>query len=134
MSKATSDRNLLFGITSLQMDFISRDQLIDGMSLWASNKSKTLGGILLDQQHLTSRDHELIDQLVERQINKHGDPQKSLQVMQSIYELPKELQEIADDDIQQSLGNLSPIFFAHGTRSFSGLDPSAELTKRTVPK
>jgi eukaryotic-like serine/threonine-protein kinase len=39
----TTDRNLLFGILALQMDFISRDQLIAAMNAWVLDKSKSLG-------------------------------------------------------------------------------------------
>jgi hypothetical protein len=38
MSAAAADRNLLFGILALQMDFISRDALIQGMNAWVLDK------------------------------------------------------------------------------------------------
>src|SRR5262249_35564205 len=34
MSQAAADRNLLFGILALQMDFIRRDALIAAMNAW----------------------------------------------------------------------------------------------------
>ena len=34
MSAAYSDRNLLFGVLALQMDFLSRDALIAAMHAW----------------------------------------------------------------------------------------------------
>jgi hypothetical protein len=37
-----SDRNLLFGILALQMDFISRDALIAAMNAWVLDKAKPL--------------------------------------------------------------------------------------------
>ena len=49
----SADRNLLFGILALQMDFISRDQLIAGMQAWALDKSKPFGEILSTQKALT---------------------------------------------------------------------------------
>lgn len=49
MSDSRVDRNLLFGILSLQMDFISRDALISAMNAWVLEKSKPLGQILLEQ-------------------------------------------------------------------------------------
>src|SRR5262245_8309643 len=48
MSSA-ADRNLLFGILALQMDFINRDQLVAGMNAWVLEKSKPLGQILVEQ-------------------------------------------------------------------------------------
>jgi hypothetical protein len=35
---AAADRNLLFGILALQMDFISREALIQGTHAWVLNK------------------------------------------------------------------------------------------------
>ena len=64
MSKSTNDRNLLFGILALQMDFISREQLVAGMNAWVLAKEKPLGQIL-DEQNALSADHRtLLDALV----------------------------------------------------------------------
>ena len=57
MSDATprrpgADRNLLFGILALQMDFVGRDALIAAMNAWVLDKSKRLGQILVEQQAL----------------------------------------------------------------------------------
>ena len=39
----SSDRNLLFGILAVQMDFVSRDDLIAAMNAWVLDKVKPLG-------------------------------------------------------------------------------------------
>ena len=44
-----ADRNLLFGILALQMDFVSRDALIAAMNAWVLDKAKSLGAILQGQ-------------------------------------------------------------------------------------
>jgi hypothetical protein len=49
-SQPSTDRNLLFGILVLQMDFISRDALID--AIWVKDKAKPLGQILAELGHL----------------------------------------------------------------------------------
>ena len=51
-SRPSADRNRLFGILALQMEFISRDALIAAMHAWVLDKSKSLGQILSDQQAL----------------------------------------------------------------------------------
>ena len=48
-SRAHSDRNLLFGIVALQMDLITRDQLVAAMNCWVLDKHKSLGAILVAQ-------------------------------------------------------------------------------------
>ena len=43
MSQPAADRNLLFGILALQMDFIGRDALVAAMNAWVLDKAKPLG-------------------------------------------------------------------------------------------
>lgn len=52
MSGTHVDRNLLFGILALQMEFVSRDQLIAAMHAWVLDKQKPLGEILVEQRAL----------------------------------------------------------------------------------
>src|SRR5262245_51074834 len=49
---ASGDRNLLFGILAVQMDFIRRAALLAAMHAWVLDKSKPLGHILRDLGHL----------------------------------------------------------------------------------
>src|SRR4051794_29279293 len=65
---ADSDRNLLFGILALQMDFISRDALIAGMNAWVLDKRKTLGQILVTQGVLDPRDQALLEPMIARHV------------------------------------------------------------------
>ena len=67
MSTAGADRNLLFGILALQMDFVSRDALIRGMNAWALEKAKPLGQVLVDQGELRDRIADAIAALPERE-------------------------------------------------------------------
>ena len=53
-----ADRNLLWGILALQMEFISRDALIGAMNAWALEKHRDLEDLLVDRGDL--------DGLVER--------------------------------------------------------------------
>ncbi len=47
MNGFSSDRNLLLGIVALQMDFISRDELIAAMHGWTLDKTRSLSEILV---------------------------------------------------------------------------------------
>jgi hypothetical protein len=60
----SADRNLLFGILALQMNFVSRDQLIQGMHAWVLDKQKPLGDILREQGFLPAERLQLLDALV----------------------------------------------------------------------
>ena len=57
---AAADRNLLFGILALQMDFISRDSLVAAMNAWVLDKARPLGQVLLEQGALRPDTHALL--------------------------------------------------------------------------
>jgi eukaryotic-like serine/threonine-protein kinase len=104
MASSASDRNLLFGILALQMDFISRDALITAMHAWVLDKAKPLGQILLDQNALRPDAHALLEALVQKHLELHGhDAGKSLAAVSSLASVREELKQIADPDVQASL-------------------------------
>jgi serine/threonine protein kinase/tetratricopeptide (TPR) repeat protein len=101
---AAADRNLLFGILALQMDFINRDQLIAAMHAWVLAKARPLGPILVEQGALSPVDHSALDVLVTRHLERHGnDPERSLAALASAHCAVDELEQIADPDVQASL-------------------------------
>ena len=55
-----ADRNLLFGILAVQMNFVARDELIAAMHAWVLEKSRPLGRILVRQQALSPARHDLL--------------------------------------------------------------------------
>jgi eukaryotic-like serine/threonine-protein kinase len=104
MTSSASDRNLLFGILALQMDFITRDGLIDGMQAWTLAKTQSLGEVLVDRELMPQSQRELLEPLVDAHIAQHGgDAQQSLQGLSSVGITPEALQSIADPDVQASL-------------------------------
>ena len=79
-----ADRNLLFGIVALQMDFITRDQLIAAMNAWVLDKRKPLGKVLSEQEALSAEDHEAIESLVRRHLLRHdNNAERSLAALSS---------------------------------------------------
>jgi len=92
---------LLFGIIALQMDFISRDQLIAAMNSWVLEKHKPLGQVLSEQGALLPQDHEAIESLVRRHLLRHdNDPERSLAALSSIGPVCDDLSHVSDPDIQ----------------------------------
>ena len=111
-STPSADRNLLFGILALQMDFISRDALIQAMNAWVLQKSTPLGQILLDQGALRPDTRALLEALVQKHLEMHdGDAQKSLASISSIGSAQQQLEQIlgqiADVDVKASLAHVS---------------------------
>jgi serine/threonine-protein kinase len=101
----SADRNLLFGIIALQMDFISRDQLIAAMAAWVQDKQKSLGEVLCEQGALSPEDDGAIESLVRRHLLRHhNDAQRSLAALSAIGQrLRDELSRITDPDVQATL-------------------------------
>src|SRR5262245_36225805 len=104
MSAAGADRNLLYGILALQMDFISRDQLIAAMQAWVLDKTRSLGQVLLGQGALGEEDHEALDRLVDRHLARHGqDLDSSLASLPNSEELSWVLEQVVDSSLPTTL-------------------------------
>src|SRR3954468_10363049 len=99
-----ADRNLLFGILAVQMNFVARDALIAGMHAWVLERSKPLGRILVEQQALSLARHDLLEQLVDEHLAAHdGDAAKSLAATDGLDILRAEPVLVADPEIQATL-------------------------------
>src|SRR5947207_15113998 len=96
-----ADRNLLFGILAVQMNFVPRDALIAAMHAWVLERSKPLGQILVEQQALSPSRQSLLEQLVDEHLVAHGgDAEKSLAATDGLDMLRAELVRVADPEIQ----------------------------------
>ena len=105
----SADRNLLFGILALHNDFISRDQLIAGMSTWAGEKHTPLEEILVRQGAMNADDRAALERMVDRRIERDGhDPAKSIAALSSVESSLKDaLHSIADPVVDASLQKLA---------------------------
>ncbi len=104
-----ADRNLLFGILAFQLNFIDRQALLAAFDHWTADKNKLLGQILLDQGALAVDSHALLEALVAKHLELHGnDPEKSLAAVSSIGSLRDELRAAVNDpDVEASLAHVS---------------------------
>lgn len=95
---------MLFGILALQMDFIKRDALIAAMNAWVLDKARPLGQILTEQGALAPDAHALLEALVQKHLHMHcGNAEVSLAALSSVGSARKDLERIADPDVQASL-------------------------------
>src|SRR5262249_15201185 len=101
-----ADRDLLFGIIALQMDFITRDQLIAAMNAWVLEKNQPLADMLVKQRALQSRHRALLEPMVDAHIEQHGDAQHSLAAVSAGPSSCEALAAIPDADVQASLGHV----------------------------
>jgi hypothetical protein len=106
--RSGADRNLLFGILALQLDFVTRDALIQAMNAWVIHKNKSLGQILTDQGALAADRRTLLEALVQEHLKQHdNDPEKSLAALSTLGSARQELEQLADPDIHASLAHVS---------------------------
>src|SRR5262245_3131718 len=91
-----SDRNLLFGLLALQMDLVTREQLLDAMQAWMARKADPLGLILQQRGALGEAERLAVERLVEVHAARHGgDTGKSLAAVRVGPEVRRELESIA---------------------------------------
>ncbi|MBY0522853.1 MAG: SUMF1/EgtB/PvdO family nonheme iron enzyme [Gemmataceae bacterium] len=130
MSQAATDRNLLFGILAVQLDFVARDTLIVAMNAWAVAKHKSLGQIFEEQGSLAAERRALLDALVAEHLRQHGDDAgKSLAALQAPGAMRDHLRYITDPDVRASLVGASD---AYVTRTPSVTPSVGESTSNGV--
>jgi serine/threonine-protein kinase len=109
-SSASADRNLLFGVLAMQMNFIGRDALVAAMNAWVVDKHKPLGQILAEHGQLTAAQLHALDGLIDLQLQaNHNDPRQSLQAMPATATARQCLAVVTDGDVQDSLMSLATI-------------------------
>src|SRR5207244_6987182 len=103
-SRPSADRNLLFGILALQLDFISRDALLAALRAWVLDKGKPLGRILQDQGQLTPDRLVLLNALVAAHLKGHqNDSRQSLEAVTVPSSVRQQLEDLRDGDLHVSL-------------------------------
>jgi tetratricopeptide (TPR) repeat protein/tRNA A-37 threonylcarbamoyl transferase component Bud32 len=117
---ASADRDLLYGIVALQVDFITRDALIDALNAWVLDKHRPLGEILIAEGALKREDHELLEPMVARHIQMHGGrAEQSLAALNCSGDVPTVLRGIPDADVQASLAEIDATQSGKGDESCS---------------
>jgi serine/threonine-protein kinase len=105
-SDPSADRNLIFGLLALQMDFVSREQLLDAMHAWMLDKQTALGEILCRRGVLGEDERQVLDLALEKHIKRHaGDPQASLVAVRVDPAVRASLVALDDADILASLAS-----------------------------
>jgi serine/threonine-protein kinase len=105
----TADRNLIFGLLALQMDFVSREQLLEVMTAWMLQKHTPLGEILCRRGVLAEDERQLLDLALEKHVRRHGsDPQASLAALRVEPQLRQDLDRLEDPEVRASIASLSP--------------------------
>ena len=107
-SPGLAERNLLFGILALQLDFINRDEFVAAMNAWVLIKEKPLGQVLCEQIAIRTDQHLLLDTLLQNHLDRHGgNIEAGLAAISFVPWLHEELAKLQDRDVIASLVHLS---------------------------
>ena len=107
MARADADRNLVFGILALQLDFISREGLISAFCAWILDKNRPIDQILVQQGALSAARQAMLEPLVAEHVRTHNDdPEQSLAALSTIGSVHNALERLADSDLEASLARV----------------------------
>ena len=73
MAIVVSDQSLLFGILALQNGLIEQPDLIAAFQCWSKERSRPMAQTLVERGALTKDDRAMLEGLVRRHLEKHGD-------------------------------------------------------------
>jgi serine/threonine-protein kinase len=103
-NRPESDRNLLFGILAVQLNFISSEDLVAGMNSWVLEKQKSLGQILLESGRLSNQQVQALEALIVQHVQLHGgEVERSLQALDEAGTVASVLAPIDDEEMQASV-------------------------------
>jgi WD40 repeat protein/serine/threonine protein kinase len=104
----SAKHNLLLGILALQNNFINRAQLLAGFNAWVEDKRQALADLLLEQKVISPAQHALLVALTAEHLRQHGDDaDQSLAALSSAGSARRDLEQIADPEVQASLAPLA---------------------------
>ena len=101
----SDDFNRLFGVLAAKLKFITADRLQAAMQVWADQKSTSIGKVLLDQEAITSKEHQLLSELVRKYIQRHAttEQEATQSSVHPAHALIEALRDVDDAGIQTAL-------------------------------
>lgn len=110
MSKSVQDRNLLVGVIALQLDLISRDQLIQAMQAWILDKDSGIENLLVQQGALDDNRCRFLTDIAEKHLELHGNKaEQSLAQLSSLGSVQNDLMDLQDSEMTQTLNEASEL-------------------------
>src|SRR5262249_13949166 len=130
---AVADPNLLYGILAFQMDFVSQEELIDGLHAWVRDKQTPLGVLLQRHRVLTEEQHRALEVLVLLNLHVHADDvRRGLASRRVEASLQQQLGRIADAEVQDSVRSCDTDPFVCGQPSPAAAVPDVALRYRRL--
>jgi serine/threonine-protein kinase len=129
-----TDRDLLFGALALQLDFITKGQLVAALSACASAGARPLGEALVEQGILSPEQHDRLTSLVQERLKQHGnDPGKSLDSFDTLTLNRNDLAALRDRGAQASVSSVPAVLPPDHIDSQVLHDPPDRFGTQIVP-
>src|ERR1700722_2842062 len=108
MSDSRVDRNLLFGVLALQMDFITREALLAAFAAWVLQKAKPLGGFLVERESLAEGDCALLSAIAAEHVAHYRDgiPKGLTASLRPLDSVQRELEKVGDPELKAGIDRL----------------------------
>jgi len=104
MSSASADRNLLFGVLAVQLDFVSREDLVAATSRWVLDKNLSLNEVFVEQGIISPEEASLVEGVVEQHLQRNdNDPRRSLHSIEAFEAVRSTLNNLADTEVRASV-------------------------------
>lgn len=104
MSSESADRNLLFGVLAVQLEVVSRDNLIAATSRWVLDKEQPLSEVFVEQGMISREEVILVEGVVEKHLERNNnDPRRSLHSVEAFDAVRSTLSDLADTEIRASV-------------------------------
>lgn len=103
----STERQILFCVLAVQMDFISPQQFADVCAAWGMNKQRGMPRILKDNNWLDENDSEQLEQFLDRKLKKHGDNLRQTLSAATDSTLREVIRRSRDSELRDSIDDLS---------------------------
>ena len=104
MPTASADRNLLFGVLAVQLDFVSRDDLIAATSRWVLDKEQPLSKVFVEQGMISEEESQLIAGVVQKHLQRNNDdPRQSLNSIEAFDAIRATLGNVDDEELRSTV-------------------------------
>ncbi len=95
-----ADRNLLFGIVAVQMNFVTRESFLSAVKGSLSNNARPLAEILIKTGAITAEHQKMLEALVDALLKQHDNNlQRCIDALSSIKTIRDDLDQLQDPEL-----------------------------------
>ncbi len=137
MTAASADRDMLFGTLAMQLEFVTRDQLISATSEWALNRRQPLGEVFLSKGFINRAESQVIENVVQKHLERNqGDPRQSLDSIEAFRALRSIFEDVGPieprETEQQQASDETPSIDRYVTQAPSPAESLPAQTRYTI--